>query len=172
MRWFKCVANPRLQTIRTQKDDWKRESASGRLYAVIDSCDEASVPKKVAEVGPERAVSLYRGGAEEQYAMVAPYLFKVDESVFDWIANQLWASPWGIFASAHATIETLRTHFRHFLTVKGADGKKYLFRFYDPRILPGFLTSCKEAELREFYGPVRAYGAKADNGVSLLRVES
>ena len=158
----------RLETLATEKDAWRREAASGRLYAVIDSCDEPSVPKKVAEVGPERAVSLYRGSAEEQYERIAPYLFKVDDGVFDWIEKKLWPSPWGIFAAADVSLEEMRTHFRHFLTVKGTDGKKYLFRFYDPRILPGFLQSCNSGELANFFGPVHAYGAKAGEAVSRL----
>lgn len=164
------MASPKLQTFLTQKENWKRECAKGRLYAVVDSCDEPSVPKKIAEVGSAAAVSLYRGSAEEQYEAVAPYLFKVDVPVFDWIANQLWASPWGIFASADVALESLRTHFRHFLKVKGIDGKPYLFRFYDPRILPRFLESCNDQELAEFYGPVQEYGAKEGDGISLLRL--
>jgi hypothetical protein len=165
------VANPKLRTLLTEKEDWKRLCGTGRLYAVIDSCKEPSVPKKVAEVGPQRAVSLYRGGAEEQYESVAPYLFKVDEAVFDWIEKQLWASPWGIFASAEVALDALRTHFRHFLTVKSTDGKPYLFRFYDPRILPAFLDSCNQEELTKFFGPVLGYGAKKDQGLSLIRMQ-
>ncbi len=166
------MADLKLHTVATQKDDWRLESASGRLYAVIDSCNEPSVPRKVAEVGPGRAVSLYRGGAEEQYESVAPYLFKVDRTIFEWIEQQLWASPWGIFASAEVAFDALRTHFRHFLTVKGTDGKPYLFRFYDPRILPAFLESCNRDELTKFFGPVRGYGAKKDHGLALLRLQS
>ena len=169
--WFNPVPQAKLQTVLTQKDDWKRESAARRLFAVIDSCNQPSVPKKIAELGPARAVSLYRGGAEEQYETVAPYLVHVDEPTFDWIDQQLWQSPWGIFASSEVALETLRTHFRHFLTVKGTDGKPYLFRFYDPRILPAFLGSCNRDELVKFFGPVRGYGAKKDEGLSLIRLQ-
>jgi hypothetical protein len=160
----------RLQTLISKKEDWKRGAPTGRLYAVIDSCDEPSVPRKVAEIGPARAVSLYRGSAEEQFERVAPYLFKVDEQAFDWIEKKLWGSPWGIFVLAQVPLETLRTHFRHFLKVKKPDGQQYLFRFYDPRVLPAFLKSCNEQELQQFFGPVRVYGAKSDQGLSLMRL--
>src|SRR5437763_1733607 len=96
------------------------------------------------QLGAERAISLYRGTAEEKYPAIAPYLVHVDEPTFDWIAADLWKSPWGIFVYSQSTIEPLRTHFRRYLTVKGTDQKKYLLRFYDPRVLPQFLKSCND----------------------------
>lgn len=161
-----------LHSVDRAKEDWRRECSRGRLWAVVDSCDEPSVVKKVEEAGPERAVSLYRGSAEEQYESIAPYLFKADEPIFDWIASELWASPWGIFVAAESSLEILRTHFRHYLTVKGTDGKKYLFRFYDPRVLPGFLESSNAEELRNFFGPVRGYGLKKGDQIALYSLHS
>jgi hypothetical protein len=165
-----AVDKARLETIAAAKDDWKRESSEGTLYAIIDSCDEPCVPKKAAGLGPARAVSLYRGSAEEQYELIAPYLFQVDAALFEWIEKELWRKPWGILISSAATLEELRTHFRHFLTVKGTDGKKYLLRFYDPRVLPGFLRSCDARERATFFGPVRSYGAKTGDGILLFRL--
>jgi hypothetical protein len=159
-----------LETKTTGKEQWKHLSTAGRLFAVVDSCDEPSVPKKVRELGPERAVSLYRGGAEEQYAAIAPYLVHADQSVFEWIEKDLWRAPWGIFAYSDASLEALRTHFRRFLKVKSTDQKEYLFRFYDPRILPPFLKSSDEAELKQFFGPVQAFGATEGEAVHLLQL--
>ncbi len=159
----------RLQIVSTEKAQWKRLCEQGQLFAIVDSCDEPRVRKKVKELGPERAISLYRGGAEQQYSKVAPYLVQVDPPLFDWIEGELWPSPWGIFVYAQASLESLRTHFRHFLTVKGMDQKKYLLRFYDPRVLPAFLESCSEGELAQFFGLVQGYGAKKDDTVALLR---
>ena len=157
--------------MQTSREDWQREAASGHLFAVVDSCDEPCVPKKVAEAGPDRAISLYRGGNEEQYSNVAPYLFRVDQTIFDWIVKDLWAKPWGIFAFSSSGLEELRHHLRHFLTVKGTDGKKYLLRFYDPRILPAFVGSCNEMELKQFFGPVQKYGATKEGGVWTMRLQ-
>ena len=67
----------------------------GELYAILDACDTPSVVEKVKELGDERAVSLYRGTAEEEFESIAPYLVVVDTAVFDWIAETLWAEPWG-----------------------------------------------------------------------------
>lgn len=152
------------------QEDLRKLCATGHLYAIVDSCDEPAAAKRFESMDSDRAVSLYRGGAEEQYAHVAPYLVRVDDSCFEWIAGSVWSSPWGIFSYANAPMQTLRTHFRRFLKVKGTDQKEYLLRFYDPRILPAFLGSCNDPELAQFFGPVQAYAANKDAGVSVFQL--
>jgi hypothetical protein len=115
------------------------------------------VPPKVSEIGPERAVSLYRGQAEHEQWAVAPYLAKVDESLLDWIVKTLWKKPWGIFAVAECDLKTLRRHFRRFLTVEEPDGDTMYFRYYDPRILEIFLPTCTRDEMKTFFGPLKGY---------------
>ena len=125
----------------------------GTLYAILDACDEPRVPKKVEELGPERAVSLYRGAAQRDYWAIAPYLVQVDEELLDWIVENLWDDPWGIFAVADAELAELRKHFRRFLMVEDPDGEKIYFRFYDPRVLLQFLLTFDDEETTRFFGP-------------------
>ena len=136
----------------------------GSVYAVLDACDEPRVPDKVRELGPTRAVSLYRGSAEIEYWAIAPYLAQLDETLLDWIVGSLWKDPWGIFAVARADLATLRKHFRRFLKVEDPDGKELLFRFYDPRVLPTFLTTCIESEAEQFFGPIERFCVKDKEG--------
>ncbi len=130
----------------------------GQLFAILDACDTPSVVEKVKELGEARAVSLYRGTAEEEFESIAPYLVVVDTAVFDWITETLWAEPWGVFVRSAATLEQLRTHFRKFLLVEGPDGEEWYFRFYDPRVLATYLETCTERELGEFLGVVEGFG--------------
>ena len=44
--------------------------------------------------------------------------------------------------------------------VKGADRKKYYFRFYDPRVLQAFLPACTPQEARAFFGPIDRFYAE------------
>ncbi|MBZ5605182.1 MAG: DUF4123 domain-containing protein [Acidobacteriia bacterium] len=164
------MPSPYLRIDPTRRDEWRRICDSGSLYAIVDACDEPSVLKRSSEAAPDSAVCLYRGGAEEQYAHVAPYLMRVDHATFDWIAQDLWTQPWGIFIYSPGPLENLRTHFRRFLTVKSSNGKKYLFRFYDPGVLRSFVQSCNDQELKHFFGPVRAYGAKQQDAVACFRL--
>lgn len=130
-------------------------------FAILDACDEPRVLEKVEELGPRRAVSLYRGWAESEYRDIAPYLVQVDESLLEWIVGHLWDDPWGVFVVAHVKLSELRRHLRRFLTVRDPDGAELYFRFYDPRVLATFFAHCTQTEAIEFLGPIRACAASA-----------
>lgn len=158
-----------LQIREAGLQDLRKLAAEGRLWTILDACDELAVPPKVSELGPERAMSLYRGSAEHEKWDVAPYLARADEKLVEWISETLWTRPWGIFAVSDADLKTLRRHFRRFLTVQEPDGEAVLFRYYDPRILAAFLPACNEEELAAFFGPVKAYAAgNPDSGDAKL----
>ena len=128
----------------------------GRLYAIVDATDTPAVPPRADAAGAD-AVSLYRGSAEEELFAIAPFLFKVDSDILEWITGDLWSGPWGIFALSDAPLDELRFHFRRFLTVESPEGERWYFRFYDPRVLPAYLATCTPAEIATFFGPVRGF---------------
>ena len=135
------------------------------LFAVIDACDAPEVPAMWQVYGAAKAVSLYSGVSEHEYATFAPYLFRVDADVLAWMRRGLWETPWGVFVLAPGqSLEELRRHFRQFLLVQDAGGEEMYFRFYDPRVLANFLPTCAREELRAMFGPVAAYGITAENG--------
>jgi hypothetical protein len=142
----------------------------GRLFSVIDATDTPEVPRRAAALGEAAAISLYRGRAEEELFAIAPYLFRVDLETLDWIVGDLWPTPWGMFALADQPLDTLRLHFRRFLTVEAPNGESWYFRFYDPRVLPKYLATCTAGEVTEFFGPVRAFGVTdhASYGVTII----
>lgn len=130
----------------------------GRLFAIVDATGTPSVPIKVRELGPDRAVSLYRGRPEEDLWAIAPYLVRLDGETLEWLAATLWSEPWGFFIFADADLESLRVHFRRFLVVESPEKESWYFRFYDPRVLVKYLRTLSETELVEFVGPARALG--------------
>ncbi len=140
------------------------KAAPGTLYAILDACDEPSVPAKVRELGEQRAVSLYRGSAEEEYWAIAPYLACVDEDLLGWIVDNLWNAPWGVFAVAQTDLAGLRKHFRRFLMVEALEGRQVYFRFYDPRVLPRFVQTCTAGEAEQFFGPIEGFFVTTDQG--------
>ena len=150
---------PRLQTRQLPVVQIREWAARGRLFAILDATDAPAVPVRARELGPSKAVSLYRGSAEEELWAIAPYLVHLDVDTFEWIAAELWSSPWGILALADEPLESLRTHFRRFLIVEGPTGESWYFRFYDPRVLAKYLPTCTPDELATFFGPVRALAA-------------
>lgn len=139
-----------------------------RLYAVLDACDAPAVPQKARELGLGRAVSLYRGSAEEMYWAIAPYLFVVDEALLEWIVETLWDEPFGIFAVAHGGLDEVRRHFRRFLVVQAPNGEQWYFRYYDPRVLKTFLPTCTQDEINEIFGPIESFGIPAEEAGTVM----
>jgi len=129
-------------------------SEAGTLFAILDATNEPRVPERVHRMGSARAVSLYANEAADALSAICPYLVRVDPPTFDWIAEVLWADPWGIFAVAPVDLQTLRSHFRRLLTIRGPTDEEVLFRFYDPRVLAAFLPTCSIDQLDEVFGPV------------------
>lgn len=132
-------------------------AARGRLFAILDATDTPGVPKLAKRLGEDRAVSLYRGRAEEELWAIAPYLVHLDVATLEWISESLWPTPWGIFALADESLDDLRLHFRRFLVVESPTGESWYFRFYDPRVLVKYLPTCTAGELDEFFGPIKAF---------------
>ena len=150
--------------------DVRQYSCAGTLYAILDACDAPAVAPKVSALGIERAVSLYRGDAEELHADIAPYLVRVDDELLDWILTNLWGEPWGVLLVTTADLAAVRTHFRKWLVVDAPSGESWYFRFYDPRVLPEYCATCDASEVAEFFGPVQRYGvADPECGVRWTR---
>jgi hypothetical protein len=149
--------NPALRTRELTVDELKKYASMGLLYAILDACDQPAIPAKVVELGDKRAVSLYRGTAEEEYWAIAPYLVHLDSEMVDWIVAALWNEPWGIFAVSEVSLDVIRRHFRKLLTVQSPDGDNLYFRFYDPRVLKTFVQTCTNADLQEFFGPISSF---------------
>ena len=135
----------------------KKFAEEGKLYAILDACDEPEVPSKVTALG-DRATCLYRGVDDPKTLAIAPYLAHLDSSDVNWLAETLWGRFWGIFAIADSTLKAMRKHFRKFLTVDLEGQGPVYFRYYDPRVLETFLPTCNADQLTSFYGKIDAFG--------------
>ncbi|MBO1317311.1 DUF4123 domain-containing protein [Acanthopleuribacter pedis] len=124
----------------------------GRLYAVIDACNMPPVLKK-AENYP--AVCLHGGPKDKGRWPSAPWLFKADAALIDWVREDLFAEPWGFFLESNATMNEVHEHLKNFEHIADLEKRKYLFRYYDPRILSPFLLSSTAPEVRHFFGPAQ-----------------
>ncbi len=133
-------------------------------YAVLDAAQDATIHTRAADSGL-RTQSLYKGELGGMLDHVAPHLttFELNgDFAEDWFSA--WGGHQGILIQTHAAFDDLYRHFREFLVVKDESGAKFRFRFYDPRILRGFLPVCNGDELKRFFGPVAAYFAESRSG--------
>ncbi|MCK4857938.1 MAG: DUF4123 domain-containing protein [candidate division Zixibacteria bacterium] len=145
------------------------EEDSGQLFALLDAARTDTVLEKLAHAEVEYR-SLYLGQAEEQYSGVSPFLVecKEDAELFNWLTTDTWGGACGIFLIADDTFINLFTHFRKFLMVKTEAGEKFLFRFYDPRVLRVYLPTCTAQELDHFYGQATRFLVESPAGGTIL----
>ena len=134
------------------------------LYALLDASREPSVLKVILE-SKEEYQSLYEGPQGAQLTHFAPYLIRIPpkSALLDTLVNQAWSKSWGVFLTSDKPLKDLRTHFRHFLTVKLPDGQQVYFRYYDPRVLRLFLPTCLPEETAQFFGPVKQFLIEAED---------
>lgn len=120
---------------------WKH----GSIYAIVD----AARSKDVYEFLTSKATKsecLYKGKAAIEMAEFAPYLVAFqDHMELHKFLELSWGKSWGIMFASRSSSEDLKHFFRQFLLVDMPNGKKALFRFYDPRVFrdafPGFEDS-------------------------------
>jgi Domain of unknown function (DUF4123) len=133
----------------------ERLASESNLFAVIDRCDAPEAARLIAQAG-QRSCCLFPEEAERKYPDAAPYLIEVSEPLLDPVLSLLASKPQGILAASKTPLIGLRHQFRYFTSATLPDGKTWLFRFYDPRVLRAFIHSCSPDELRCFYGPSAA----------------
>ena len=145
---------------------------AANVYAVLDGASVEGLLPRLYELQPEFEC-LYRGELEPDIAEVAPYLVRLDPgSPFaEWVIEEGWGRHWGVFAAADAELRHMRRHLRTFLTVYDPDGKPFLFRYYDPRVLRLYLPTCNAEELQTVFGPVACYLLEGEDPRTMLRFE-
>ena len=104
---------------------------------------------------------LYSGHLPPVLEMAAPYLLQLDESEETRRLIELsWGNSWGVFLRSDTSLIKLRRHLREFLMVRGPQGRRMAFRYYDPRVLRTYLPTCVSEELRTVFGPIECFWAE------------
>jgi hypothetical protein len=128
------------------------------LYALLDAARDPLVLARLLRCDGMYQ-SLYDGPQAERLADVAPYLVALTPGTpfLETLVREGWGKSWGVYLACDRPLDAVRKHLRRFLTVETEDGKKLLFRFYDPRVLRVFLPNCTSVEVDEFFGPVAEF---------------
>jgi hypothetical protein len=146
----------------------KQGLAATPWYAIVDAAQGRTAPVRAARAGLQTR-SLYEGRLGAKLRDVAPHLvaLSLDAAFARWLFDN-WARNVGVILQSRADFAELRRHLRKFLLVKDDSGKKYRFRYYDPRVLRVFLPTCSSAEGKDFFGPVARYYAADRSGAVVL----
>jgi hypothetical protein len=143
-------------------------AASESLWGILDGARDETIFGRLEEV--QHQCCLYAGTLPWQLQMTAPYLVKLPPHSFTTrLLRSAWGNSWGIFFLSDAPMESLRQHLRTFLRVADQRGRRLIFRYYDPRVMRVYLPTCRPAELRAVFGPIRCYMMESSRGDEVLR---
>ena len=140
-----------------------------RLYGVLDGASIPGLPKRLYESQVPN-VCLFSGDLAPDMVQVAPYLVRLtpDSKFTDWVMEEGFGKHWGIFAHSVQPIIEMRRHFRSLVDVYDERANAMIFRFYDPRVLRGFIPVCTADELKIIFGKVETFFAEDETGEKLL----
>ena len=133
------------------------EVPGGALWGIVDCARDASLYGEVQKLGKD-AVCLFAGKLDPELAAASPYLVRLREgtAVLTRWRTEGFGQAWGIMFRSGENIETLRRLFRQHLDAELPDGRRVLFRFYDPRVFiecEQFLTGLWKDEISQCYLP-------------------
>ncbi len=140
------------------------------LYALLDAARDPLILARLVHSGEEYQ-SLYEGPQGEAMAAFGPFLVKLPkESPFlETLVREAWGKSWGVYLTCAQPFQEVRKHFRRFLTVELEGHGQVYFRYYDPRVLRFFLPTFTPPQVKELFGPVRAYLMEANGPETLLQ---
>ncbi|MEA2836711.1 MAG: hypothetical protein QOD89_1261 [Bradyrhizobium sp.] len=125
---------------------------------MVDTARDPSLYGEVMALD-QRAVCLFAGPLQPSLARTAPYLAILEpEDAFlrRWRETGRGQS-WGVLFRSQADLAEMRRQLRQRLEVVLPDGRRVLFRFYDPRVLRDYLPGCQGAELDFWFGQTSVY---------------
>jgi hypothetical protein len=143
----------------------------GPLFGVLDAARDGGVRGLLRASGEEHR-SLYDGRRGEHLAAVAPHLVRLPAGspLLGALIDRGWGKSAGIYLSCDRPFDEVRRHLRRFLVVETEEGEAFYFRFYDPRVLRGYLPSCTPEEIGWLFGPARAIWLEGRPAGALIRV--
>lgn len=130
-------------------------------YAVVDTAQHDGLVHLVRSCAQH--VCLFSGKLTPDLAATAPYLVLIDEReqlIHEWRQHGKNGN-WGILLLSELPIEQLRKHLRRFLQVKLPDGAICLFRFFDPRVFPTYITAATADEQEPWFTGISRYYIEA-----------
>ena len=140
-----------------------------QVWMILDAARDPKIFGAVDGTYLEKCC-LYAGHLPWQLKMAAPYLVQLrkDDSFTSLVLEQGWGNSWGVFLRTDTDLRSLRKHLRGFLRVRGPQGERMVFRYYDPRVLRVYLPTCTPEELRTVYGPIAQFVLESKDARELL----
>lgn len=138
-------------------------SESPKVFAVLDAGRDPRIFELVRHSNLLHE-SLFDGKEGQALAQVAPYVVELQRDAPLWRELlHAWGQSWGVYFNTLGSLHEVRERIRTNLKMQAPNGSEVYFRFYDPRVLRGFLPVCTPQECAEFFGPVWRFVMEADD---------
>jgi hypothetical protein len=134
------------------------------VWAVLDCARDPAIYRLLLESRLE-FLCLYSGKLPRELELVAPHIVELlpGHHFTQRLLDEGWGRAWGIFVRI-ADPTALRSNLRKLLRVQDEDGRRLLFRFYDPRVFAMFMPICDTEQLHQLMAGVQAYVCEAEQG--------
>ncbi|MDR2990722.1 MAG: DUF4123 domain-containing protein [Burkholderiaceae bacterium] len=134
------------------------------LAAIVDASQDDRIYPLLQEMGWQHTC-LYASPASAKLACYAPYYVPLrDAQAVQTLEREGGASNWAIYLTHTGSSGTVIRHLKKFLFVRNAQQRRVYFRFYDPRVLRWYLSSCSHEQLDQFFGSsIQSFYANAPN---------
>lgn len=134
------------------------------VWAVLDCARDPAIYRLLLESRLE-FLCLYSGKLPRELELVAPHIVELlpGHRLTERLLDEGWGRAWGVFVKI-TDPTALRSNLRRLLRVQDEDGRRLLFRFYDPRVFTMFLPTCDTEQLHQVLAGVQAYVCEAEQG--------
>lgn len=129
-----------------------------RSFWLIDPCAHNELPGLIWKLDPQPdGWPLYMNTYMEEAINFGPFMvpYRQDSKFTNWMLQELRLLPLGCLIELEAaSVHTAFEHLQNLLECQDAEGKRSIFRFYDPRIVYGINTYEDKAVVPRILGPL------------------
>ena len=149
-----------------------RTSPWSKLCVVLDCARDERIFAAVERSHLPKSC-LYAGRIPWVLQRAAPHLVVLEQNdpFTRYVLEEGWGNAWGIYFRTDVPMVDVRHHLRKILRVQDEDGRKLIFRWYDPRVLRMYLPTCHTDELRTVFGPIEGFYCEAQESSMLLHYQ-
>ena len=149
-----------MRHIPDQLETLRQASAGqGPLYALMDGALASELQAVLIEHQPRLDyLPLFLGDDKGSLAPVSPYLIRInnfDDNLLWWLLDEGQGKSWGVYLCSQAELTALHHHLFCLLSMRGLEGEKLYFRYYDPRVLRPFWKALNQEEQNRLMGPMQ-----------------
>ncbi|HQT86275.1 MULTISPECIES: DUF4123 domain-containing protein [Acidiphilium] len=128
------------------------------MFAIIDPARDHLIYDCMMVLAPD-AACLFTGDVPDVVRRTSPHLLGMppNSAILAWWRAEGLGKAWGIAGETAVPFGELLAHLRTLLRARLPNGELLLFRFWDPRVLRLYLSSCNPTALADFMGPIERF---------------